>query len=131
MNDETRAVIQETVDQTLIKIKKAGLLKDDEKPAFKKTEELLKTYKELKTIEPDPESMSGKMLRKLEEALDSLQDDDYSGLVEMIYFDGATREECAEFYGVEPITITRNKKRLVETLKNIIFTDDVIRELFL
>lgn len=135
MNDEIMNVIREaakeTAGETVLKLKKAGLLKDDEKSAFKKTEELLRTYSDLKVINPEPGSATDVMLKKVDEALQALEGDEYCGLIQMIYVEGMTREECAEFYGVEPITITRNKKRLVEKMKNILFADDVIKELFL
>lgn len=131
MNEDVREIIQETVNEAVLKFKKAGLIKDDEKSALKKTEELLRTYKDLSVIEPESGSATEVMLKKVEEAFEALEDDEYCGLIQMIYVDGMTREECAEFYGVEPVTITRNKKRLVEKMKNIIFADDVIKELFL
>ena len=135
MNDEIMNMIRETAKETagemVLKLKKAGLLKDDEKSAFKKTEELLRTYSDLKVINPEPGSATNTMLKKVDKALQALEGDEYCGLIQMIYVEGMTREECAEFYGVEPITITRNKKRLVEKMKNILFADDVIKELFL
>lgn len=129
--EEVKKIVQETVNEAVLKFKKAGLIKDDEKSALKKTEELLRTYKDLSVIEPESGSATEVMLKKVEEAFEALEDDEYCGLIQMIYVDGMTREECAEFYGVEPVTITRNKKRLVEKMKNIIFADDVIKELFL
>ena len=129
--EDIKAIIQEVVDETIVKLKKAKLIKGDEKIAYKKTEELLKSYKDMKAIPPEEGSSAYIMLRKVDEALEVLENDDYCGLIQMIYEDGKTREECAEFYGVEPVTISRNKKRLVDRVKNIIFSDDVIRELFL
>lgn len=126
-----KEIIQETVDQTVIKLKRANLIKDDEKSAFKKTENLLKKYKQLKMSDAQKGSITDITLKKVDFALKTLEGDDYEGLIEMIYFEGKTREECAEFFGVEPLTITRNKKRLVDSLKNILFADDVIKELFL
>ena len=131
MTDEIMEIIHETVNQAVIKLKRASLIKDDEKSAFKKTEDLLKKYQQLKMAEVEKGSITETTLRKVDAALDALKDDDYSGLIEMIYFEGKTREECAEFFNVEPLTITRNKKRLVDSLKNILFADDVIKELFL
>lgn len=131
MTDEIMEIIHETVNQAVIKLKRASLIKDDEKSAFKKTEDLLKKYQQLKMAEVEKGSITETTLKKVDAALDALKDDDYSGLIEMIYFEGKTREECAEFFNVEPLTITRNKKRLVDSLKNILFADDVIKELFL
>lgn len=129
--EDIKGIIQEAVDETILKLKKAKLIKGDEKTAVRKTEELLKNYRDMKTIPPVKGSAADIMLTKVDEALAALDGDDYSGLIQMIYEEGKTREECAEFYGVEPVTISRNKRRLVERIKNIIFSDDVIRELFL
>lgn len=131
MTDEIMMIIHETVNQTVIKLKRASLIKDDEKSAFRKTEELLKKYPQLKKAKTEKGSITYTTLKKVDAALESLKDDDYSGLIEMIYFEGKTREECAEFFNVEPLTITRNKKRLMNNLKAILFADDVIKELFL
>ena len=131
INVKMKEIIQETVDQTVIKLKRANLIKDDEKSAFKKTENLLKKYKQLKMSNAQKGRITDITLKKVDFALETLEGDDYEGLIEMIYFEEKTREECAEFFGVEPLTITRNKKRLVNSLKNILFADDVIKELFL
>lgn len=131
IDDKMKEIIQETVDQTVIKLKRANLIKDDEKSAFKKTENLLKKYKQLKMSDAQKGSITDVTLKKVDFALKTLEGDDYEGLIQMIYFEEKTREECAEFFGVEPLTITRNKKRLVNSLKNILFADDVIKELFL
>lgn len=131
INVKMKEIIQETVDQAVIKLKRANLIKDDEKSAFKKTENLLKKYKQLKMSDAQKGSITDVTLKKVDFALKTLEGDDYEGLIQMIYFEEKTREECAEFFGVEPLTITRNKKRLVNSLKNILFADDVIKELFL
>ena len=129
--EEIKEIIQEVVDETILKLKKAKLIKSGEKSAVKKTEELLKNYRDLKIIPQEKGSATEIMMSKIDEALAALDGDEYSGLIQMIYEEGKTREECAEFYGVEPVTISRNKRRLIERIKNIIFSDDVIRELFL
>lgn len=131
MNEEIREVIQATVDETVLKLKKAGLMKDNEKSASKKTEEILKICKDLKAAKPEVGSPTEIILKKVDEALETLEGDDYSELIRMLYFDGVSREEAAEYFEVEPITITRNKRRLIEKIKNIVFADDVIKELFL
>lgn len=126
-----KELIQETVDETIVKLKKAALLQNNEQRVLKKTEKLLKMYNDLKVVDPEPGSATEIMLERVELAFAALEGDEYEGLIAMIYLEGKTREECAEYYGVEPITITRNKKRLLDIMKNIIFSDDTIRELFL
>jgi DNA-directed RNA polymerase specialized sigma subunit len=41
-----------------------------------------------------------------------------------------TREEIAEHFNTSETTISRNKKRLVDRLSAVLFSDDVIYELF-
>ena len=123
-------VAEQSAAKTVSKLKKAGLLRDGEKQAIKKTEDLLRQYENFKVLEHDPGTPAAVMIEKIETAIDLLQNDDYCGLIEMLYFEHKTREECAEFYGVDPITITRNKRRLLEKIKNIIFADDAIKEIF-
>jgi len=48
----------------------------------------------------------------------------------MKYFESKTREEIAEELEVDVSTITRNKNRLINTLKITLFSDEVIYELF-
>lgn len=131
MDEEIKSIIEETVNETVLKLKKANLIRGNEKSALQKTEELLKNYKKLKASNPESESVTGKTIKKVESAIKVFAHDDYAGLIEMIYFKNMTREECAEYFGVEPITITRNKRRMVNELKNVLFADDVIKELFL
>ena len=47
----------------------------------------------------------------------------------MIYFEGKTREQVAEFYDVEPKTITYNKKRLINILKTVLLADLTVKEI--
>ena len=48
INDETLEVIDTAVNCTIAKLKLSGLMKDNRQTAFQKTEEILKSYNELK-----------------------------------------------------------------------------------
>lgn len=134
MNDsEIKSLIDTVTTQTVVKLKKSKLMKDNEKSTFKKTEELLKNYNfYIKAIETDPHNTqkTQKLISIIENALSSIERDPYYSIIEMIYFEHKTREQIAEFYDVEVKTITRNKKRLINEMKIIIFSDDSIEELF-
>ncbi len=121
-------VIEDTVNRTVLKLKMAGLMKDDRKSAFQKTEELLKNYKAFK-ISDQPYTQ--KLINKIDEAMNTIKDDAYYDVITLYYFDGCTREEVAEDYDTTVTTISRNKTRLVNKLKVALFSDDVIYELFL
>lgn len=135
MTDEKiKDLINQVTTQTVVKLKKSGLMKENRKPAFKKTEELLKNYNRFKiAIENDPENTTKtkKLIDIIDKALCSIESDPYYSVIEMIFFEHKTREEIAEFYDVEPRTVTRNKNRLVNELKIILFSDNTIEELFL
>lgn len=110
------------------------MLKDNKKSAFKKTEEILKNYKKFECAVKnnyDNTDKTQKLLAIINAALKMIESDQYYEIIPMIFFERKTREEIAEHFNVEVKTVTRNKNRLVNQLKMIIFSDDVIRELFL
>ena len=130
MEDEIEKIIEETVNKTVMKLKMSGLMKDDRKTAYQKTEELLRNYETFKKVEDQPHTK--KIVTIIASALYDLQKDDiYYEIIPMIYFEGKTREEVADYFDTTVTTISRNKNRLVNKLKNRIFSDDVIYELFL
>lgn len=53
----------------------------------------------------------------------------YPDLIKRIYFDGSTREECAEVYQCDVATVTRNKSRVVNNIKAVLFPNETINEL--
>lgn len=131
---EIREIIDEVTTQTVVKLKKSNLMKDDKKTAFKKTEELLKNYNRYKlAIEVDSNNTikTQKLINIIDEALKGIEQDQYYSIIEMFYFENKTRAEIAEFYDVDDKTISRNKKRLIDELKIILFSDKTIEELFL
>lgn len=134
MSDDIRNLINEVTTQTVVKLKKSGLMKDNKKSPFKKTEEILRNYNKYKLAvsnDPDNTLKTQKLIKIIDNALKSIESDPYYSVIEMIFFEHQTREKIAEFYNVEPRTITRNKNRLVNELKTILFSDDVIIELFI
>lgn len=130
MQQDIHEIISETIDQTILKLKMAGLMKDEQKSAFQRTEQVLKNYKELEKAHSEDGTASA-FIDVVDRALKQIEDDDYFDIIPMIYFDGWSREEIAEFFGITVTTVSRNKTRLVNKLKTYIFADDVIKELFL
>lgn len=109
-------------------------MKENQKSTFKKTEELLKNYNKFKyAIEnnQDNAEKTKKLIEIINAALKTIEKDKYYDVIRYIFFENRTREEIAEKLDCEVKTVTRNKNRLVNQLKMIIFSDDVIRELFL
>lgn len=128
-----RQVIQDVVNETIVKLKKSGMMKENKKSAFKKTEELLRNYPKLKVAAEtnDRTEQTKKLIEIIDVALKSIENDPYYEIIELIFWEHITREHIAEMFDVEVKTVTRNKNRLVNQLKIIIFSDDVIKELFL
>lgn len=68
-------------------------------------------------------------IAQIDRALNKLKDDHYYQILPMFYFEKRSRDEIASYFDVEASTITRNKSRLVNELKVILFSDDCILEL--
>lgn len=127
MSQEIEKIIAETVNTTVLKLKLAGLMKDNRKSAFQKTEEILRNYNGF-TLSDQPQTK--KLLHRLNDALSTIIDDPYYDLIKLIYFDGESREYAAEYFNTSVTTISRNKTRLINKLKSILFSDDFILELY-
>lgn len=122
-------IINNTVNTTVLKLKMAGLMRDDKKTAYQKTEELLRNYKTFQKITDQPYTV--KLVKEIEDALEEITDDLYYDIIPMYYFEGKTREDVAEYFDTTVTTISRNKSRLINKLKVRLFSDDFIYELFL
>ena len=127
--ENIRAIIDETVNATVLKMKMAGLLKDDRRSAIEKLEELLRSYPTLASIHDKEYTV--KLVERVEKALEKISDDPYYDVIRMFYFEGKTREHISLEYDTSVTTISRNKTRLLNELKLMLFSDDVIYELFL
>lgn len=129
MNEnDVNKIINDTVNNTVLKLKMAGLLRDGRQSAYQKTEELLRNYNDFK-LSDQPYTI--KLVEKIETALESIKDDIYYEIIPMTYFKNQTRESIAEKFNTTQRTISRNKGRLINQLKVLLFSDDVIYELFL
>lgn len=126
---EIRQVISDTVNETVLKMKMAGLMKDNRKSATEKLEELLRNYPTFKRI--DDKEYTVKLVQKVDEAMKTIEGDPYFDVIRLFYFEDQTRESIALDFGCTETTISRNKTRLLNRLKTILFSDEVIFELFL
>lgn len=129
-NVDVNKIIEETVNRTITKLKLSGLMKDNRQTAFQKTEQILKNYNELKKSYSE-DGTAKKFVDIVDNALNEILDDAYYDIIPMIYFENQTREMVAEYFDTTVTTISRNKRRLINRLKYLIFADDVIYELFL
>lgn len=127
---DVKDIIRETVDYTIVKLKLSGLMKDNRQTAFQKTEQILRNYNELKKSYSE-DGTAKKFVDIIDNALKELESDLYYEIIPMMYFENETREAIAEYFDTTVTTISRNKRRLINKLKYLIFADDVIYELFL
>ena len=116
-------VISKTVEETVAQLKAAGLLREDTRSAAEKTEELLRCYGALR-LSSSPSAQA--VAKRVEDALEAIRGDPYAGVVTMFYVYGKTREEIADHYKASPTTISRNKKRLIERMKIVLFADEYL-----
>lgn len=127
--DVYKKLINDTVNMTVLKLKMAGLMRDERKSAYQKTEELLRNYKSLKESD-QPYTL--KVINAVDKALAELKKDCYYyQIIELIYFEGKSREYVAEYFNTTETTISRNKNKLINKLKAALFSDDFILDLFL
>lgn len=121
-------IIEDTVNRTVLKLKLAGLMKDDRKTAAQKTEELLRNYPSFKLSD---QPYTKKLCEKIERAMKTIDKDYYFEIIALYYFEKMTREEVAEHFNTSETTISRNKRRLINSLSAVLFSDDLIYDLFL
>lgn len=65
-------------------------------------------------------------VQRIERALETIQDDEYYDIIPLKYWDLLKNEEIAERFNCEVRTIQRNKNRLVNKLKVILFGADAL-----
>lgn len=75
-------------------------------------------------------AITKRYIKVIEDALSQITDDRYYEVIPLRYFEGKTREEIADYFGVDVKTVSRNKNRLVNILKIFLFSDEVIIEIF-
>ena len=129
IDEAIREVIDETVNATVLKMKMVGLVKDNTKTAFQKTEEILRNYPTFKKIKDQPYTV--KLVKQIEEALEEIREDPYYDIIPMYYFEDETRENIALALETTVRTVARNKRRLIDYLKVKLFSDSCIYEIFL
>ena len=75
-------------------------------------------------------TVTRRLIKTVESALAEISDDQYFIVIEKFYFDGCSWEDVTDFCQCDKATMYRNKKRLVDRLKIILFSGDVITEIF-
>ena len=98
--------------------------------AYEKCEKLLKNYNNYKLgLAVDNGKITRKCVDKIDKAIVSLKDEEYIGIITMHYIDRLTMERIAEVYDISLVTAYAQKKKLIHKLKNILCSDEAIKEL--
>lgn len=98
--------------------------------SFKKCEYLLKNYNSFKLgLELGNDEETKRLFARLDNAMESLRDEEFIGIISMHYFDRLTMERIAEIYDISLVTAYAQKKKMIKKIANIVFSDDVIREI--
>lgn len=102
--NELKEIFAEVISEMVVK----GLMRDFEEIAVAESSEMLGRY------------YSGEVSLCVSDAIKKARKDKYGAIIPMYFRDKKTVEQIAEFYNVEPSTISRNKKRLCLTIyKNV------------
>lgn len=124
-DDEIKKIIEQAAEaaatRTLNKLKSAGRVTYVFSDSFKKTEELLYLYPKLPPDNPER--------KRIDKALEKIQDDDYCDVIASRYFDGMTIVEISEIYDCKYQNISKKRNKLVKILASELFPEDVLKEI--
>ena len=129
-----KELINQAVKQTVAELKRAGMIRENRLNSFQKTEKILFLYPQMKRnvseYDFDGLKITNDFVKLIDEALAGISHDPYYDIIPMKYFDGKTHEQIAEHFDVQPAAISKQRKRLINQLRGVIFSDDFITELF-
>lgn len=124
INEKT---IEMIVRKIIAELKAHELISGPVRSEYEKTEDLLKSYNYLLSS-GNPDLLQ--LIREIDNALETISDDPYYSIIPMYYMSGETRESIAGYFDTSPRTITRQKKRLVSILANLLFSDSYIKRIY-
>jgi DNA-directed RNA polymerase specialized sigma subunit len=123
-------------EEQLEDIRQYGLPERSKSIIFRSGNESINTDSELECAEKRISSImesiraTKKFINIIDNALLKIRDNEYCDLIELKYFEGRTHEEIADIYQRDHSTITRNKNKLINKLAGLLFSDEVLREIF-
>lgn len=127
-DEELTKVIKRTVDATVLQLKAAGLLGNDSKTAFEKTEALLYQYPKLKELD---EPYARRVVQEIDACLAAAAAEPYVDVIRLYYFAGLTNVACAMELICDERTARRYRRKLVEQFSVRLASEDFIRELLM
>lgn len=127
MTDEKiEQIIRKTVSATVLQLQAAGLLKDSELTAYKKTEALLREYPRLKNLQ---EPYAQRVVQEVEACLVEAENEPYLDVIRLYYFAGNKNATCADIMCCDERTCRRYRKKLVQQFSVRLASDKFISEL--
>lgn len=117
-----------TARAVVAELQRVGKIKTERLGTFKKTERVLYMFP---TMDKDAGGETGKLYDQIRRALNEIADDPYFELIQQKYFYKWTHERSAEYFGVDEKTIRYQRKKLVDRLRPLIFSDEYLREMIL
>ena len=129
VKDLVRLTAEETARQTVNRLRRAGMLKENRLGSYKKTERALYEFAKWVDVEHvTPKTRA--FCSQIQHALNTISGDPYYQIIELKYFEHWTHERIAEYFDVDVSVISKRVKKLINQLRPIIFSDDFIRELY-
>lgn len=124
--EEIQEIIQQTVATTVQELKAAGMLKDDGKTDYEKTEELLRQYTQLQKTDSE---QARRAVAEIDACLAEAENDPYVDVIRLFYFGGVKNAACAKMLCCEERTCRRNRRKLVERFAARLAAAELLREL--
>ena len=98
--------------------------------AYEKCEMLLKNYNNYKLgLTTDNGKVAKRCVKMIDKALETLKDEPFICIITMHYIDGISMERIAEICYISSVTAYKQKKKLIHKLKNILCSDEAIKEM--
>ena len=98
--------------------------------AYEKCEMLLKNYNNYKLgLTVDDSKIAKRCVKMIDKALEALKDESFICIITMHYIDGISMERIAEVCYISNVTAYKQKKKLIHKLKNILCSDEAIKEM--
>ena len=121
INDLIDKAAKKAAEETVRQLKSVGRIKNYYTNSFVKTEKVLYLYPKLPADHPER--------IKVDNALSTIQDDEYKDIIIERYFNNMQFEEIAEIYDTKYQTISKHRNRLIKILADELFPEDVLDEL--
>lgn len=98
--------------------------------AYEKCEMLLKNYNNYKLgLTMDNGKVARRCVKMIDKALEALKDEPFICIITMHYIDGISMERIADVCYISVVTAYKQRKKLIHKLKNILCSDEAIKEM--